>query len=161
MKVANGGADGTIRRRGVVVAKVPGAFKVRWTESQCRGCVGCGGRCGLFAANDAGLASLELDSGAFRPGDAVDVEVAAPRLRRAASLAYGLALIALVAGAALGHAIGARVSSPNAGAFLGLLVGTFLAGILTKRADASPPLCVRPVPDLSSESDIDSQEPPR
>lgn len=161
MSGACGDDDRTIRRRGVVVGTAPGALDVRWTESQCRGCVGCGGRCGLFAGNDAGLASLEFDSGVFRAGDAIDVEIAAPRLRRAASLAYGLAILALIAGATFGHAIGARMAAPNVGAFVGLLVGTFLAGALTKRADVSPPLRVRPVTHLPSEPAIDSQEPPR
>ena len=90
----------------------------------------------MFASGESGLARLEIVAGALRPGDAIDVEIAAPRLRHAASVAYGFAIVALVAGVALGHAIGALVASPNAGAFLGLLSGTFLAGAVTKRADS-------------------------
>ena len=150
-----------IRRRGIVVATAPGSVELRWTESQCRGCVGCGGRCGLFSSNDAGVARLPCDAAALRPGDAIDVEIGAPRLRRAASVAYGLAVIALVAGAALGHAVGGRFASANVGAFVGLLLGTFMAGALTKRLDASPPLHLRRVPDAHSESHPESEELPR
>jgi positive regulator of sigma E activity len=154
---------GAIRRRGVVVALSAGAIDLRWTESRCRGCVGCGGRCGLFAASDAGVVrlDLDLDADALRPGDAVDVEVGAPRLRRAASLAYGLAIVALVAGALLGHVIGARWSMGNIGAFVGLLLGTFLAGGVTKHLDVPPPLRVVPCLEPPSETDTDPKEFPR
>jgi positive regulator of sigma E activity len=155
------GAGETIRRRAVVVSTEGGRLALRWTESQCRGCVGCGGRCGLFAADDAGLVRLENDAMALQPGEAVDVEMSAPRLRHAAMLAYGLALAALIAGAVLGHAVGAWWGAANAGALVGLLLGTFLAGRLTKRLDASPPLRVRPCPECPSELESDPKELPR
>ena len=84
MTPAPPGAGEAIRRRAVVVSAEEGRLALRWTESQCRGCVGCGGRCGLFAADDAGVVRLEHDAEALQPGDAVDVEVSAPRLRHAA-----------------------------------------------------------------------------
>ncbi len=152
---------GVIRRRAVVVATAAGHVDLRLTEPQCRGCVGCGGRCGLFAPDDAGVVRLEHDVGALSSGTAVDVEVAAPRLRGAASVAYGFAIVALVVGATIGHAIGARWSSENLGAFVGLLLGTFLAGRLTKRSAASPPLRVRPCTESLSESAVESKELPR
>jgi len=155
------GDAGSIRRRAVVVMASGGRVDLRWAEPQCRGCVGCGGRCGLFASDDAGVVRLEHDVGPLPPGTAVDVEVAASRLRHAASLAYGWAIVALVLGAVLGHVAGARWSSENAGAFVGLLLGTFLAGALTKRRDAPPPLRVVPCLESPSDTDIESKEPPR
>lgn len=133
-----------IRRRAVVVASLPRGLELQWMESQCRGCVGCGGRCGLFASDEAGTLRLDLERSDLHPGQLVDVEVAAPRLRQAASRAYGLALVAILAGAGIGHAMGALAGEANLGALIGLLLGTFSAGHLTKRLDASPPLRVRP-----------------
>ncbi len=146
-----GPADGSerIRRRAVVVAAEGGALSLRWTESRCRGCVGCGGRCGLFAATPAGSDTVSVPNPdrAFAPGTEVDVEVEASALRRGAGRAYGIAIAALLAGAAAGHALGASLGDANVGALCGLLLGTFLAGRLTKRPDASPPLRVRPCPE--------------
>ena len=95
---------------------------------------------------------LASDEGALNPGEAVDVEVSASRLRRAASRAYGIAIVAIVLGAGFGHLVGARWGLANLGAFLGLLVGTFSAGRLTKHLDASPPLRVRACLESRSES---------
>lgn len=159
MTLASPGTGDAIQRRAVVVSAHGGQLALRWTESRCRGCVGCGGRCGLFAAGTDELVHLTHDTRGLQPGDAVDVAVSAPRLRRAAMRAYGLALVALVAGVALGHAAGARWGGANAGAFVGLLLGTFLAGRLTKRVDGAPPLRVRPCSEPLSESD--PQELPR
>ncbi|MGL6291164.1 MAG: SoxR reducing system RseC family protein [Silanimonas sp.] len=149
MSVVPAGESDRIHRRAVVVAVEGGALSLRWTESRCRGCVGCGGRCGLFAASssDTDTVTLTNPGGAFAPGTEVDVEVAASALRRGAGRAYGIAIAALLVGAAAGHALGASLGDANLGALCGLLLGTFLAGRLTKRPDASPPLRVRPCPE--------------
>lgn len=138
-----------IRRRAVVVAAEGASLSLRWTESRCRGCVGCGGRCGLFAAAsvDTDTVSVPNPGRAFAPGTEVDVEIEASALRRGAGRAYGTAIAALLAGAAAGHALGASLGDASLGALCGLLLGTFLAGRLTKRPDASPPLRVRPRPE--------------
>lgn len=143
-----------MRRRAVVAAVDAAGIDVRWTESRCRGCVGCGGRCSLFAAGDDAIERLPATGSACRPGMAVEVEVSAPRLRRAAGAAYGLALLALLVGVVVGHAVGGWWGQGDAGAFLGLLLGTFSAGRLTKRLDAAPPVRVRP------SNEPDPQEPP-
>lgn len=119
--------------------------------------MGCGGRCGLFVSDAEGLFHLEGHTPLLTVGERVDVEVSAPRLRHAASRAYGIAIAALVAGALLGHVIGARWSVANAGTLVGLLLGTFLAGALTKRSD-TPPLRVRPLSDTRFDSDTESKE---
>lgn len=136
-----------IRRRAVVVAVEGDRTALRWTESTCRGCVGCGGRCSLFGGHDDAVLHLparDVDAG---PGAAVDVEVDGRALRGGAARAYGLAIATLLLGVVLGHAIGREVAMANVGALLGLVAGTFLAGRLTKRLDAAPPLRVRPCPD--------------
>lgn len=162
MRPSSGDGAESVRRRARVVSAAPGRLDVRWMESQCRGCVGCGGRCGLFAADDAGIASLRpAPTGEWPVGQIVDVAVPAARLRRAATRAYGVAIVALVAGAALGHAVGAAWAASNLGALVGLVSGTFLAGLLTKRLDASPPLSVLACGDLPLETDIDPKESPR
>ncbi|GAB3728065.1 hypothetical protein GCM10028794_01200 [Silanimonas algicola] len=151
MTTASRAEGGAIRRRAVVLASSESHIDLRWVESQCRGCVGCGGRCGLFAAGGSEVFRLERRGDRLSAGEQVDVEVEASRLRRAAGRAYGVAILALVAGAALGHALGAQWSAANAGALVGLLLGTFLAGRWTKRPDA-PPLRLRPCLEPASES---------
>lgn len=77
-------------------------------------------------------------------GTEVEVMVDASELRRAAWRSYGLALALLLAGAALGHALGDVANRPNVGAFFGLVAGTFLAGALTKRASVSSMIRIEP-----------------
>jgi hypothetical protein len=135
-----------IRRRARIGAAVDGRTPLEWTESTCRGCVGCAGRCGLFASgSDDATLWLPSDDVTAPQGSAVQVEVDGRALRRGAMRAYGLAVLLALAGAALGHRLG-----DNVGALLGLLTGTFLAGRLTKRLDAAPPLCVRPCTESDS-----------
>lgn len=133
--------EGVLRRRGRVRAVLPDGVEIDWVESQCRGCVGCGGRCSLFVA---GTGPLPLDSAALSGGMLVDVEMPIAGLRHASSAAYGLALLALLSGCLLGHALGSAAGHPNVGALLGLLLGTFAAGRLTKRLATVPRLAARP-----------------
>lgn len=150
-------SDERICRRACVGTTLDGRTALEWTESICRGCVGCAGRCSLFGdrPGDAVL-WLPCDDVAAPQGAAVQVEVDGRALRRSAMRAYGLAALCVLAGAALGHRLGA-----NIGALMGLLAGTFVAGRFTKRLDASPPLRVRPCPEPEIPSRIEPQEFPR
>lgn len=136
-----------LARRGRIVAVARGALEIRWIDARCRGCVGCGGRCGLFAKAPGEVERLPLDAASVAPGGAVEI-LAEPRaLRRGAMLGYGLALVALLLGAALGHALGLHAGHANLGAFLGLVAGTLLGGLLTKRLASAPRLVARPCPE--------------
>jgi hypothetical protein len=134
-----------VRRRATVTAVDASGIDVAWSEPRCRGCVGCGGRCNLFAVDEASTLRVPVAPAGWQPGMAVDVEVTAPRLRQAAAAAYGCALLAVLGGVLLGHGLGAWVGHADLGAFVGLLLGTFSAGRLTKRLDAAPALRVRPI----------------
>lgn len=136
--------EGVLRRRGRVRAVLPDGVEIDWVESQCRGCVGCGGRCSLFAPGSGSPGALPLDSASLSAGMLVDVELPIAGLRHASSAAYGLALLALLSGCLLGHALGSAAGHPDAGALLGLLLGTFAAGRLTKRLATAPRLAARP-----------------
>jgi hypothetical protein len=151
------GAGEVVRRRAIVVAATPHSLDLRCTEARCRGCVGCGGRCSLFASPDADVLTIRHEAGGLVPGAAVDVIMAAQGLRHAASRAYGIAMLAVLAGAGIGHLVGGWVDAPNGGALAGLLAGTFLAGRFTKRLAATPPLHVRPCleTDLESEPELE------
>ena len=141
-----------LSRRGRIEALAADAIEVRWIDAQCRGCVGCGGRCSLFARGVGDVERLPIDSDNLdvdcRIGASVDISTDPRTLRRATMLAYGLALVALLAGAALGHALGLHIGHANVGALLGLLAGTFAAGRLTKRLTAAPRLAARPCPEF-------------
>ena len=127
-------------------------MELLWLESQCRGCVGCGGRCSVFSAAPGAVeqlpAALLQESSAlansFPEGMEVEALVDAGELRRAAWRSYGLALLLLLLGAALGHVLGGLANRPNVGAFIGLIVGTFAAGALTKRASAGSMIRIEP-----------------
>lgn len=159
MTSAPAGVGDVVRRRAVVVAATSDSLDLRWTEARCRGCVGCGGRCGLFASNEADTLTLPGNAGEFAPGATVDVELTAAHLRSAAGRAYGVAIAAVLLGVVVGHLLGgwvgrADATASNVGALCGLLLGTFLAGRLTKRLDAPPPLRVRHCP----ASDTDNED---
>lgn len=153
MSEPSAGPD-VVRRRATVTAVDDSGIAVAWSEPHCRGCVGCGGRCNLFAPGEASTVRVPAAPDAWQPGMVVDVEVSAPRLRHAAAKAYGLALVAVLGGVVLGHSLGAWMGQADVGALLGLLLGTFSAGRLTKRLDAAPALYVRPV------ESPDPKEPP-
>lgn len=107
-------------------------------DAPCPGCeIGCRGRCNLFAPDAAGRVDLAAaDSvvpAGLRVGDRVRVGLDESRLRRAAMRGYGLALVALLTGAGIGHglalaAIGQGLNiDPDGPTFLGMVVGLGLA----------------------------------
>jgi positive regulator of sigma E activity len=69
----------------------------------------------------------------LQPGEAVMLTVSANALRHAAMRGYGLIALAAVVGAAVGSVAGDRWHAANAGAALGLWLGTLLAARWTKR----------------------------
>ena len=126
------------------------AIDIRWIDARCRGCVGCGGRCSLFAKAPGEVEQLRLDALSFAAdltiGTTVEIAASPRALRRGAMTGYGLALVALLIGAVVGHALGLHAGHANLGALLGLLAGTLLAGRLTKRLASAPRLVARPCP---------------
>lgn len=149
MSVDTSAADGRLSRRARVSAVAPDSVDVVWLESQCRGCTGCQGRCGLFAKSQGEAERLAFTAPGVVLGQMVMVSMPAHRLRRAALGTYGLATGMVLTGAVAGHFIGERLGFPNAAALLGLLAGTFLAGWMTKRGVKAPQ------PDLHAASDFD------
>jgi len=88
---------------------------------------GCGGQ-HLTQMLCAGKKTYRVDnSGGAAVGDTVTVAIAAGALRRSANLAYGLPLLAFIAGAILGMQIGG-----NPGAMAGGGAGLALAWLLVR-----------------------------
>ncbi|WP_290890785.1 SoxR reducing system RseC family protein [Arenimonas sp.] len=126
-----------------VISTADGRLSLRLLGDQCTGCEGgCAGRCNLFATTAAGEFVLE---GAGLPGAVAGsryrLALDDQALRRAAWLGYGRALLGLLLGAFAGYAAGAAWPAARDGLTLaGLLAGTFLAVLVSKRHLPAPRL---------------------
>lgn len=112
--------------------------------AECSDCSGCGGRCNLFLSDAAGR--LELPGHCFaqapRVGDQVVLELADGWLLRSALRGYGLPLLGLLGGGALGNALALLAQLPaDLGALCGAGAGTFAAFTLSKAHE--PHIAVR------------------
>lgn len=108
-----------------------------WVEFEggCVGCTGCSGACGLAAGRRVALPRSLLGFPAS-VGDHVVLRLASQRLHHAAALGYGLALVGLLGGAALGHALSLWVNpeqDPNVAVLIGAALGTLAAWFASKR----------------------------
>ena len=117
-----------------VLGCADGRVSLRLLGSACEGCVGgCGGRCNLFAGDGQGIVELDIPGAHHPVGERVRLALDDAALRRAAWRGYGRALLGLLAGAALGHALGRWLGGPaDLLALAGLVLGTFLAARLSK-----------------------------
>jgi positive regulator of sigma E activity len=106
----------------------------------CSDCTGCGGRCDLFRSigpDAEARLPLELFAEPPRPGERWHIILADRELLAQAWAGYGLALVGLVLGAALGYGL-----TPGSGAArdlataIGALSGTLLALRFSKRRRA-------------------------
>ena len=110
-----------------VTSVAGGEVGLQMDAGTCRGCrIGCGGRCNVFRADDAGVITLPLPAGAqLGVGDRVRLAVDELALRRAAFAGYGMALAGLRAGAALGYGVATWAGLPRDPlTLLGLASGT-------------------------------------
>lgn len=126
-----------------VTSVVSGQVSLQTDASTCRGCrIGCGGRCNVFRSDQAGAITLPLPLGAqLGVGDRVRLEVDEVALRRAAFAGYGLALVGLVAGAAIGFGVAELAGLPRDPlTLLGLSAGTVWMLHRSKRHDFAPHL---------------------
>lgn len=142
-------------RRASVVDVRDGAVTLR-AEGACSDCGGCGGRCSLFPDDHAGL--LVLPASRFarvpRAGDALLLCVPEGWLARTALRGYGLPLLGLLAGAALGQGMAALLSlPPDAAALAGALLGTLAAFTLSKGAEPQIAVLAPAAPADSSPTD--------
>lgn len=138
--------------RAAVVRAIDGDCVRLALAASCDNCSGCGGRCGLIGALGAEL--VELPRAQFdrspRPGDAVRIYLPDAALLARAKLGYGLPLLGLLAGAALGQATGSWLNAPtDLGAVLGALAGT-LSGIAASKRATLPPCRVAPEDDAGA-----------
>ncbi|MFT3806583.1 SoxR reducing system RseC family protein [Arenimonas sp.] len=97
---------------------------------RCAGCsAGCGGRCNVFAADEAGY--LSMPSQWLSPADVgrdVVLRLDDDALRRAAWSGYGRALLGLLCGASVGALLGTGFPvAQDPLTLAGLLAGTFVA----------------------------------
>ena len=106
-------------------------------------CAGCKGLCLWTLNRRRTRLTLRRDTGTLKPGDALSLSVPGRALLQAALLAYGLPLLAMLAGALL---LGLSGSDGRAvlGAGLGLLIGLPLGrrlqhGVLGKLALQAAP----------------------
>lgn len=122
-------------REAEVLACGDGRLSLRLLGSACDGCVGgCGGRCNVFAGDGDGVIELDVPAGARHPaGERLRVALDDAALRHAAWRGYGRVLLGLLAGAALGHALGRLLDvPPDLPSLAGLVLGTFLAARFSK-----------------------------
>ncbi len=117
--------------RAARVADVSGGrATLRLLGDRCADCsAGCGGRCSVFATDDAGGLSIVADS--LGPGDVgrdVVLRLDDDALRRAAWSGYGRALVGLLLGAGAGALLGLGLPAlQDVLTLAGLLSGTFIA----------------------------------
>jgi sigma-E factor negative regulatory protein RseC len=130
-----------IRYPGTVL-RVEGSLA--WVEcARAAPCAVCPGRLGCDVAAFAGAPAFHrlrarVHGCALQPGARVNVGVPPRSVLRAALLAYGLPLFALVAGALAGELI--APAAAVAGAGLGLLGGVALGGAASRRFPVAPPV---------------------
>lgn len=142
-------------RRASVVGVGDGEVTLR-AEGACSDCSGCGGRCSLFPDDQAGLLVLPASRFARAPraGDALLLCVPEGWLARTALRGYGLPLLGLLAGAALGQGVAALLSLPSdAAALAGAVLGTLAAFTLSKGAEPQIAVLALAAPPDSSPTD--------
>jgi len=130
-------------RRVEVVACDGSRLRVRLLGTACGDCDGCGGRCTLFATDDAGELTLpQPPTRPLRTGQHARLVLDDARLRAAAWRGYGVAWLGLLLGASGGRAVAWLAAPTHADVitFAGLLSGTFLAVAFSKRHVAEPQL---------------------
>jgi sigma-E factor negative regulatory protein RseC len=132
--------------RAAVVQAVDGAVVRLALAPACDNCGGCGGRCGLLGP--LGGDSVELPQAQFdltpRAGDAVRIYLPDAALLARARIGYGLPLLGLLAGAALGQLSGSALNAPaDLLAVFGALAGTY-AGVFASKRATLPPCRVAP-----------------
>ena len=128
-------------RRVEVLAVAADGVRVRLLGGACDGCLGCGGRCGLFAADVDGELTVSPPASCVHRGQRLRLSIDDRRLRVAAWRGYGVAWLGMLLGAAVGRAL-AVFAPPHADALTlaGLVSGTFLAVAISKRHRADPQL---------------------
>lgn len=110
----------------------------------CSGCLACGGRCAIWAAEGEVALPRRLFADDVAPGDRVTLVVTAPDLLRDAWRGYGLPLLGMLAGAAIGTAVAAAAGVPvepfwggwrpiDAAGFVGAVSGTLWAMLASKQ----------------------------
>lgn len=130
-------------RRAQVVRVSDGELGLRLLDRACDGCVGgCGGRCNLFAGDADQVFPLATASARdYSIGQQLRLQLDDATLRRAAWRGYGRAWLGLVAGAALGAAVGSAWGRhADLLTLCGLLLGTFAAVGFSKRHLPEPRL---------------------
>ncbi len=135
-------------RRARLLELGPPTWRLRLLDRHCDGCaLGCGGRCNVFSTNDAGELTLSLASDAVpvgaKIGDAVLLSLDDTQLRRGAWVGYGRVWLGLLLGSALGFAIGRGLGiDADLPTLAGLVLGTSLAVVLSKKQVAGPRLAI-------------------
>lgn len=127
-----------IERIAEVVGESDGRWLLRPESAACNGCEsGCGGRCRLFVGSNDGRISVSAPLHPdLCPGQRVALRIDEDALARGAWRGYGLALLGLLGGAALGAGLGGWLlaeSWRDVATLFGGLTGTFLAALFSKR----------------------------
>lgn len=130
-------------RRAEVVSVSGDTVAVR-ALAACSDCGGCGGRCNLFLDDTAGTYQVAAGCFADPPsaGQQVVLVLADGWLARSALRGYGLPLLGLLAGGALGHALALAAHwAPDPATLAGAALGTFASFTLSKGLE--PQISVR------------------
>lgn len=117
-----------------------------WLRAQraCSGCLACGGRCAVWAAESEVALPRRLFAEDVVPGDRVTLVMHAPDLLRDAWRGYGFPLLGMLVGAALGAALAAAAGVPadafwggwrptDAASLVGAASGTLWAMLASKQ----------------------------
>lgn len=133
-------------RRARVLAVEAGELVLEPESPRCRDCsLGCHGRCNLFSEAVDGRFRLPQPPGlGLVPGDRVSLRLDEARLRWAGYQGYGMALLALLAGAALGYGLAIVIAAaglnfdPDIPTVMGMAVGLVWAFSRAKRLGLEP-----------------------
>lgn len=133
-------------RRARVLAVEPENIILELDSAPCEGCsIGCRGRCNLFSPDSRGRFLLpSAQCPAVLAGDDVLLALDEDQLRRAGYRGYGIALIGLVLGAAVGAGAAAMLAGsglkvdPDLPTFLGMVGGVAIAVARSRQYDIQP-----------------------
>lgn len=134
-----------IERIAEVVGEAEGRWQLRPDSAACSGCdSGCGGRCRLFVGGSDGQLSVPVPLHPdLRKGQRIALRLEEDALSRAAWQGYGRVLLGLLGGALLGAGLADWLFPEgwrDSLTLIGLLAGTFLAALLSKRHVVVPSL---------------------
>jgi sigma-E factor negative regulatory protein RseC len=105
-----------VQEKGIVIETAGGRARVRIDRTEaCEGCHGC-----LYQADGHFMVADVVDRVGAEPGDRVSIETVGPSPVSASLLVFGVPLVLLFAGYAVGAALAPAVGAPQASQGIGI-----------------------------------------